>query len=166
MPKKISSLIYCLVLICLGVVFFIIAKNFLPLDLSFLSKIKRIMHQTSLPGPLSGPKRSTRAQNLDAGKILAWTNYYRSKHNLRTLDSNPLLQKAAEDKVKDMLAQHYFDHVSPQGKKAADIVRENGYQYKIVGENLALGDFKDEKELVDSWMKSPGHRANYIRFGL
>ncbi|MBM3206494.1 MAG: hypothetical protein FJZ43_02645, partial [Candidatus Staskawiczbacteria bacterium] len=36
------------------------------------------------------------------------------------------------------------------------------YDYVLVGENLILGNFKDEKEVVELWMNSPGHRANIL----
>jgi hypothetical protein len=32
----------------------------------------------------------------------------------------------------------------------------------VVGENLAMGLFSSDKDLVDAWMASPGHRANIL----
>ena len=37
-----------------------------------------------------------------------------------------------------------------------------GYDYIAIGENLALGNFTDDEELVTAWMNSPGHRANIL----
>ena len=61
-----------------------------------------------------------------------------------------------------MFQKQYFEHVSPTGVSPDQLVLAAGYNYKVTGENLALGDFKDEKDLVDAWMGSPGHRANIL----
>ena len=116
----------------------------------------------NLPGPLTGPKRPSRAENLQVTKIIEWTNYYRQQNGLKPLNDNILLQKAAETKAQDMFLRQYFEHTSPTGEGAADLVLRQGYHYKFVGENLALGDFIDEKDLVDAWMASEGHRHNIL----
>ena len=115
------------------------------------------------PGPLSGPNKPTRAKSLDPNEIIKWTNYYRTQNNLSPLAENELLAGAATAKVNDMLDKQYFAHVSPDGKSVTDLLAAEGYQYKLVGENLALGDFQNEKDLVDAWMASPGHRANILK---
>jgi hypothetical protein len=35
----------------------------------------------------------------------------------------------------------------------------------LTGENLILGNFENEAELVQDWMNSPGHRANILNAG-
>lgn len=116
----------------------------------------------NLPGRLLGPISSNRAPNLDADKIIYWTNKYRADEKLSPLTKNIILTNAATIKADDMFTQQYFEHVSPTGVAPADLVKTTGYYYKTTGENLALGDFKDEKDLVDAWMNSPGHRANIL----
>lgn len=116
----------------------------------------------NLPGKLFGPISPTRAKNLDPDKIIYWTNKYRADNYLPALTKNTNLTTAATAKVDDMFAKQYFEHVSPSGVAPADLVKQSGYNYKTTGENLALGDFKDEKDLVDAWMNSPGHRANIL----
>jgi len=115
-----------------------------------------------LPGPLAGPTRQTRAENLDIKEIIRWTNYYRQQNGVASFSENSLLNSAAGTKTEDMFANQYFEHTSPTGKTASDIVSEVGYNYKFVGENLALGDFQNEKDLVDAWMGSEGHRKNIL----
>ncbi len=61
-----------------------------------------------------------------------------------------------------MFAKQYFEHISPTGVGPGDVIQKAGYNYIIVGENLALGGFKNDKDLVDAWMASPGHRANIL----
>lgn len=115
-----------------------------------------------MPGKLIGPQSPNHAQSLDPTKIIEWTNKYRQDNGLKPLETNKILTLAAQNKTDDMITTQYFDHVSPSGKTPAQLVAETGYNYKTTGENLALGDFKDEKDLVDAWMASPGHRANIL----
>lgn len=131
----------------------------------FLKKSEAVDRLANLftPGPLQGPTADTRAEDLEANEIISWTNYYRSEDNLARVSKNSKLTAAATAKAKDLFARQYFEHLSPTGESAADLVIAEGYNYKIVGENLALGDFKSEKELVDAWMASPGHRENILR---
>jgi len=96
-------------------------------------------------------------------EILTWTNYYREQNGLHPLTGNSKLDSAALVKVNDMLARQYFEHVSPSGKDGSDLVKDAGYEYILMGENLAYGNFTDAKDLVDAWMASPGHRANILK---
>lgn len=111
---------------------------------------------------LFGPIRETRAKTLTPEQIIYWTNFYRKQYGLTELSTNSELAKAAQIKVDDMFTKQYFEHVSPSGVTPAEVVSSTGYQYKETGENLALGDFLNEKDLVDAWMNSPGHRANIL----
>jgi len=96
-------------------------------------------------------------------EVLSWTNAKRAENGATPLVRNSMLDLAARVKAEDMLARQYFEHVSPTGKDAGDLVTEAGYEYLLVGENLAYGDFTDAKDLVDAWMNSPGHRANILK---
>ena len=93
------------------------------------------------------------------------TNQQRSDFGKPVLKVNAKLNAAALAKVKDMFAGQYFEHVSPLGRGPADLARDAGYVYISVGENLALGNYKDDATLVDAWMNSPGHRANILNAG-
>ena len=44
----------------------------------------------------------------------------------------------------------------------SDLAEEVGYNYIVMGENLAYGDFKNDNALVQAWMDSPLHRANIL----
>jgi uncharacterized protein YkwD len=99
---------------------------------------------------------------LLSSEVAVWTNTYRAENNLKPLARNEKLDAAAIIKVHDMFDRQYFEHVSPTGKNSADLVSGVGYEYLWVGENLAVGIFSDEKDLVDAWMASPGHRANIL----
>lgn len=90
------------------------------------------------------------------------TNKQRTENNLPALKENAKLDEAAKSKAQDMFARQYFEHVSPAGIGPADLAKSAGYDYIIIGENLALGNFENDKKLVEAWMASPGHRANIL----
>ena len=68
----------------------------------------------------------------------------------------------AELRADDLFTNQYFEHESPDGKSVSDIVEQLGYEYLSIGENLALGNYTDNQEIVLSWMESPGHKANIL----
>ena len=95
--------------------------------------------------------------------VIDITNRYRKENgNLTLLKENSKLDFSAEKKLQDMFAKQYFEHISPSGVGVGDLGNQVSYEYIIIGENLALGNFKDKKSLVDAWMASPGHRANIL----
>jgi hypothetical protein len=95
--------------------------------------------------------------------IVSSTNVFRKdEKDLPALTENKLLNLSAEKKVKDMFEGQYFEHNSPKGKGVGDLGTEVGYEYLLIGENLALGNFKDNYDLVKAWMDSPGHRENIL----
>lgn len=99
---------------------------------------------------------------LNASVVIDLTNQERQKEGLPILIENRLLNEAAKAKTLDMFKNGYFEHVSPSGVGPSDVVTKVGYDYVYVGENLALGIFKDEADLVKAWMDSPGHRENIL----
>ncbi len=95
--------------------------------------------------------------------ILQETNNARAQNGkLSALTLNQQLSRAAELKVDDMFQKQYFEHVSPSGEGPSDVVKKAEYQYIAIGENLALGNFENDLDLVTGWMNSPGHRANIL----
>ena len=61
-----------------------------------------------------------------------------------------------------MFKQQYFEHINPQGVGPGDVAKQAGYDFISEGENLALGNFSDDQDLLTAWMNSPGHRANIL----
>lgn len=100
--------------------------------------------------------------NVTISEIIEETNKQRIAHGLTPLSTNETLNRSAEIKVDDMIKRQYFEHQSPTGEGAADLAEEAGYDYVIMGENLALGDFDTSASIVDAWMNSEGHRANIL----
>ncbi|QQR82755.1 CAP domain-containing protein [Candidatus Campbellbacteria bacterium] len=115
-------------------------------------------------GPASLEVFSDPIKNLaiTVNGTIAQTNYYRRKEGLPGLSSNALLTLSAQKKVDDMFARQYFEHESPVGVGSDDLAHSVGYAYVMIGENLALGEYADDSELVQGWMNSPGHRENIL----
>ncbi|OHA16510.1 MAG: hypothetical protein A3G52_00190 [Candidatus Taylorbacteria bacterium RIFCSPLOWO2_12_FULL_43_20] len=114
------------------------------------------------PEPLRYLGKAHPSSRLTKEGVLLYTNNERAKEGLNELTQSSPLDVAAEEKVDDMFAGKYFAHVSPQGLAVSDFAKKVGYEYIIIGENLAQGNFKDDSELVRAWMDSPGHRANIM----
>ncbi len=89
------------------------------------------------------------------------TNEARVQNNLDNLQTNPLLEIAAENKALDMANKSYFAHESPDGRMPWDWIEEAGYDYSYAGENLAV-NFIDSEEVINAWMRSPSHRKNIL----
>lgn len=94
--------------------------------------------------------------------ILSLTNEERLSANLNSLKASPTLDMIADLRADDLFANQYFEHESPDNKSASDLAKNLNYDYLLIGENLALGNFTDEAEIVSAWMDSPGHRANIL----
>jgi uncharacterized protein YkwD len=76
-----------------------------------------------------------------------------------TVDSR--LDAAAQRHADDMLARSYFAHRDPDGKTVRERAREAGFDWSAIGENIAEGQ-QSVKEVVESWMRSAGHRENIL----
>jgi uncharacterized protein YkwD len=124
--------------------------------------INEITKEVFAPSPLTIGGQSNNVV-LTKAKIIAWTNIQRHNNaSLPPLTENSLLDLAAKAKAEDMFKKQYFEHVSPAGIDPGQLVKSFGYDYIVSGENLILGNFKDEAEVVQKWMDSPGHRANVL----
>lgn len=97
----------------------------------------------------------------DPNVLINHTNEARQDNNLPELRYSQKLTDAAKAKVNHMIENDYFAHTSPDGISPWFWVEEEDYQYRHVGENLALG-FRDSRATVDAWMDSPGHRRNIL----
>jgi len=134
-------------------------KSFQKTNLGVL--LDEIKRDILAPTPLNiGGKDG---KDLAAQKIIEQTNIARYDNGfLPALKENAKLDAVAQAKANDMFVKQYFEHVSPEGVNPGTLVKSYGYNYVVTGENLILGNFSSEKEAVDDWMNSPGHRANIL----
>lgn len=112
------------------------------------------------------PSSDNQAQ-VDAA-ILCLVNGERADNGLPALTENSQLDQAATGMANQMVAEHFFDHVTPEGKNVVDRVEPTGYIPNsgdwVVGENLAWGSgaLATPQAIVNGWMNSPGHKANIL----
>lgn len=100
------------------------------------------------------------AGDLTAQSLLECTNKIRLQYQKNNLVINEELNKAAQNKLEDMIAYGYWAHENPQTRrKPWDFIDAAGYYYQTSGENLAIG-FEDSQAICDAWAKSPTHLAN------
>ena len=100
---------------------------------------------------------------LSVNGVIEETNRNRREAGLPELKKNASLGISAQKKVDDMFSRQYFEHDAPTGEGAGDLVNDTGYEFIVVGENLALGNYKNDMTLVKAWMDSPGHRENILK---
>jgi uncharacterized protein YkwD len=93
--------------------------------------------------------------------VTALVNEERARNGCGPVSQNGTLDTAAARHSEDMAARDYFDHTSPDGKGPGDRITAAGYQWTTYGENIARGQ-QTPAAVMDSWMNSPGHRANIL----
>ncbi|GLH63375.1 CAP domain-containing protein [Parageobacillus sp. G301] len=89
------------------------------------------------------------------------TNEQRAKYGLAPLKMDWQLAWVARYKSADMRDKNYFQHNSPTYVSPFTMMGNFEIQYRITGENIAAGQ-RTPQEVVNSWMNSPGHRANIL----
>ena len=139
-------------------------KATVPTNGSLVPAAPTVVQKVAEPGPLRvTTPASTNPSDLSIRGVIEYTNGARSLNGgFPALIENSTLDRDAKIKLDDMFAKQYFEHQSPTGVGPGDIANAVGYQYVLVGENLALGDFGSDAKLVEAWMNSPGHRANIL----
>jgi uncharacterized protein YkwD len=94
-------------------------------------------------------------------QVLDLTNQAREKEKLPPLRPNPLLFAAARGHSGNMARQDVMDHVL-DGKTPGDRVKDAGYRYSWVGENIAVTDGDTTARVFKGWMDSKGHREHIL----
>lgn len=135
--------------------------KFPNLSLESFSDVKE-KSKEFFPEPLIRKNKDLEGKTLSSDLILVETNRHRLENGLPALALNSKLALAAKAKTEDMFKNQYFEHDSLSGEGASELVTRESYSFIVVGENLAMGHFKDENDLVTAWMNSPGHRANIL----
>jgi uncharacterized protein YkwD len=99
--------------------------------------------------------------DISRASVIAGMNLQRAAHHLPPLREDPRLDKAADDRVADMLSLGYWAHVAPDGRAPFDVLLPHGYTFEAAAENLAAG-FENVHRMMEGWMDSAGHRANIL----
>lgn len=92
-------------------------------------------------------------------EVLKETNKNRYNGGKEGLSVFVSLQKAAHTRADEIVKS--FSHTRPDGKGCFSVLDEKEIVYYGAGENIAAGQ-STPQIAVDSWMNSPGHRANIM----
>jgi len=94
-------------------------------------------------------------------QVVERLNHVRAESGLRALTVDLRLVAAADRHTADMVASDFMAHEGTDGSEPGDRVRETGYVWRYVSENVAAGQLTAEW-VVDAWMNSAGHRSNVL----
>ncbi len=101
------------------------------------------------------------ASDIKLKDVIDQTNSQRIALGVSPLKENPVLDKAAQAKARDMFAKQYWAHTAPDGTEPWAFFKGAGYDYRYAGENLAR-DFSTTTNMVKAWMNSPKHKENIV----
>jgi uncharacterized protein YkwD len=102
---------------------------------------------------------ATSWQTLQSDVVL-WTNHQRAKAGCKALTVNADLTRAGRDHSAWMARTGTFSHIGNGGSTFDARIRSAGYS-KPSAENIAWG-YRTGADVVNAFMKSPGHRANIL----
>ena len=74
---------------------------------------------------------------------------------------NETLERAAKAHCLDMFTNNFFSHTGSDGSNCGSRLDKFQYQWQSYGENIGKG-YKNEKDVVEGWIKSPGHCRNIM----
>jgi uncharacterized protein YkwD len=115
-------------------------------------------------GACQGADDPSAAEAVQARAIVCLVNHARRKAARRALAAAPKLERASALKGHVVVSCGQVTH-SPCGADPADSVKAAGYRYAWFGENIWFGTWGafSARSVVQSWLASPGHRANILR---
>ena len=125
----------------------------------------------ALPAPALAACVGADAAPSDPAAIpatLCLLNEQRAENGLPAFTESTPLDGASSAYARRMVAQQFFDHVSPDGGTMLGRIKASGWVASTmswtVGENIAWGsgDLGTPASIVDQWMHSAGHRANIL----
>lgn len=112
------------------------------------------------PSPSTGNDYTTGSITAQEENAFLLLNQDRAANGLSALTLDPSLCALARLKSQDMNANHYFAHTSPTLGSAAEMLRNHGYAFTSVGENIA--HHATVAKAQAAFMSSTGHRTNIL----
>ena len=94
-------------------------------------------------------------------QVFELVNKERAARGLTLLKYNTELARMARIKSQDMIDKKYFAHESPTYGSPFKMMESFGFKFSAAGENIAYGQ-RTAAEVMNTWMNSPGHRANIL----
>ncbi len=94
--------------------------------------------------------------------VLRLVNQQRAANGLQPVTRSATLEAQATQYACELIHYDFFDHENRfTGTTLGDRAAEFGYEYWIIGENLAAGQ-QTPAQAVGDWMASPCHRENVL----
>ncbi|MFF5161240.1 CAP domain-containing protein [Streptomyces sp. NPDC000348] len=100
------------------------------------------------------------AEAVAGAEVLRLVNAERAKAGCSPVTASSTLTDLATAFSDDMAARGFFDHTDPDGDTPWDRAKAAGIS-NLGGENIARGQ-ADAEAVMQSWMDSPGHKANIL----
>jgi uncharacterized protein YkwD len=107
------------------------------------------------------PKKDELKLTKDEQGVIDLSNAERKKLELAAFKPNAQLMEAARGHAVNMAKQEKLTH-ELDDKKPADRVKDAGYKYTLIGENVAWNP-RSPKEVVTGWMNSDIHKENILK---
>ena len=114
---------------------------------------------------MTAPAEAAECDSLGgAGAVVCEVNGVRAERGLGPVVNDRRLHRAAAAHARDVAPRGYYSHVTPEGERLTDRLRQSGYiSGRVpwrVGETLAWGRGRmaTPAAAVEAWMKSPPHR--------
>ncbi|MEU7062620.1 CAP domain-containing protein [Streptomyces sp. NPDC046161] len=112
-------------------------------------------------GGSGGTGGSGTADSGTESAVLALVNKERAAAGCGPLATDSALTAAARAYSDTMARSGVMSHTGPDGSTMTSRVEAAGYGWSRLGENIARGQ-ADADAVMNSWMNSPGHRANIL----
>ena len=110
--------------------------------------------------PSNGDDYTTPSISVQEENAFILLNQDRIANGLSALTLDPVLCEIARLKSRDMHENNYFAHTSPTYGSASDMLRQFGYSFNAVGENIAHHATIEKAQAA--FMSSTGHRRNIL----
>ena len=130
------------------------------------------------PGAATATDPTPDAATLSASEaaMVVALNQDRTSHGLLPVRVDVRLMAIARARSNDMVANHYFGHVQPDGRNVFDIINAAHITWYGAGEIIAWNNYSMDVTVSAAnhqWLGSPGHYAilmssdyNYVGVGL
>lgn len=113
--------------------------------------------------PASGDRGAPASPDMEKAaeaEVLKLVNKERKRAGCKAVTRDNELTGLAEDLSEDMAKRDFFSHVTPDGHNPWTRA-ERHHISGLGGENIARGQ-ADADSVMDTWMDSPGHKANIL----
>jgi uncharacterized protein YkwD len=110
--------------------------------------------------PAAQPQKKNVRLSEDEQSLLDLINSERQRKDLPSLRANATLCEVARAHAMNMAKQRKLEH-KLDNKTPPERVKDSGYKYALLSENIARGDVS-LMEILQAWMKSKVHRENIL----